>query len=442
MTPEQARARRKRLARINMHALQMPPPPLAVTAPSGVQVQALPHFDRALIHPETGLEPNQVVSIYRSAECGWTLHQAELFTGIVENDGHLRATIEGRINAVAGKQWQVLPGGDDDESRNAALLLDSALKESNFSEVLPHILSARYMGWSGVEIFWDERNDLIQPLWFIDVHARRFSFNSLDLPELVNNASNTSQPLEPGKWLFPRVRGVFGGVTARAGLMRTATWYALFKKWSWRDWVIYAEKFGIPLVLGRYKMGATEDEKSTLEGAVEDIGEAGQATMSEETNVEIHEAQRGGDSNGLHRSIVREANEEISKLITGSTLTMQTGGNGSFAQAEVHANTSFAHVEADAALVNRTLTTQLFRPFLQWNGFLRAKTPRLVIHIAKETDGLSRAQEFQAAQDMGLEIDAEQLREELHFRAPPTPDRVLRKVESSEGSPFNVIDTE
>mgnify|MGYP001947682801 CR=1 FL=1 len=434
------RAQKRRAAALR---LNMPPLPLSLRPPGGVTVQHLAGFDQVQSHPEHGLEPARVISIYRQAECGWACTQAELFEGIVENDGHLRACIEGRINAISGKEWQILAGGDDPESIQAAELMSTALKGSNFGDMIGHLTSARFMGWAGVEIIWDQLPDgSVVPRWFIDVPAKRFTFDSKGNPELINEITNFHQPLEPGKWLFPRARGPFGGQTVRAGLMRTAAWYSLFKKWSWRDWVIYAEKFGIPLVLGRYKPGATEEEKDNLEEAVEDIGEAGQATMSDETNVEIHEAQRGGDSNGLHRSIVKESNEEMSKLITGSTLTMQTGGNGSFAQADVHADTAFGSVQADNKLVGGEVAMAMMRPFLKWNGFTRAKLPRLVIHIAKNTDGLTRGKEFEMAQGIGVELDVEQVREELHFRTPPSPDRVLRRIESVQSQPENVTTDE
>lgn len=440
MSPAQSRSQSRRRAR---YQLQMPTMPLALTAPRGIATRHLEGFDQSIQHPEFGLEPDVVISIYRQAEQGWSCTQADLFQGVLENDGHLRATVEGRINAVAGKSWQVLPGGDDGQSIAAAAMLDATLKITNFGEQLSHMLGARPIGWSGVEIIWDRVGPDILPVWFLDVPTRRFSFNSRDAPELINELSSRTDPLEPGKWIFTRSKGIFGGRTARNGLLRTATWYALFKKWSWRDWVIYAEKFGIPLVVGRYKAGALEDEKAILEEAVEDIGEAGQATMSEETNIEITEAQRGGDSNGLHRSIVKEANEELSKLITGSTLTMSTGGNGSFAQASVHANTSFANVQADEKMLRDSVAMNLFRPFLEWNGFTQAKVPRLVVHISQETDGIARAKEVDMLQAMGMEIDSEQMREEFHLRVPPTPDRVLGRVDQSQqpgGS--NVEDTE
>lgn len=424
----------------------MPEPPLALTAPGGITVKNLDGFDRGLLHPEFGIEPRQVIQIYRSAECGWSSHQADLFTGIVERDGHLQATILNRINAVAGKAWQVLAGGDDPESALVADLLNSHLHATNFGEMIPHWLSARFMGWAAAEIVWERRGDAILPVHFIDVPARRFSFNNKDQPELLNDhvtSISGGEALIPGKWIFVRNRSPFGGLTVQSGLLRGATWMSIFKHWSWRDWVIYAEKFGIPLVIGRYRQGAQDDEKAALEEAVESIGEAGSATMPESTDIEIKEAQRGGDSNGLHRSIVREANEEISKLINGSTLTMATGGNGSFAQAEVHAMTSFAHVEADARMIASNVAMQLFRGFLKFNGFLNAKMPRLVIHITRETDGMARAQEAKILQGMGLELDTEQIYEEHGFRKPPPGDRVLQAPQSEPAPSIDVaLETE
>lgn len=452
MTPEQHRAAQKRHHRIHVrnrraaYSLSMPPPPLAMTAPAGISVQNLDGFDRGLLHPEFGIEPRQVISIYRSAECGWSSHQADLFTGIVERDGHLQATILNRINAVAGKAWQVLPGGADPESVLAADLLNVQLHATNFQEMISHWLSARYMGWAAAEIIWEKIGDVTLPVHFIDVPARRFSFNSKDQPELLNDQITSltgGEALVPGKWIFVRNRSPFGGLTVQSGLLRGATWMSIFKHWSWRDWVIYAEKFGIPLVIGTYRQGAQDDEKNALEAAVEDLGEAGSAIMSDQTNIEIREAQRGGDSAGLHRSIVREANEEISKLINGSTLTMATGGNGSFAQAEVHAMTSFAHVEADARMIAGNVAIQLFRAFLRFNGFTRAKVMRLVIHITRETDGMVRAQESKILQELGLKLDEEQIYEEHGFRKPPTDDRVLTGTQSeASSSPDVALETE
>ncbi len=426
-------ARRGAGGRRGSLGLQLPPPPLPMTAPLGGIVEQNSEFDRFVRHPGFGLEPQRVLNIFRTAEHGWPMDQCDLFADITENDGHLRSVTTARSLAVAGKKWQVMPGGSETIDEVAAQLLQSSLRDANFPDLMLHLLETRYGGFSGSEIRWAERDGDSIPEWFVNVPCRRFRFDELDQPRLLSRDDFDGVSLAPGRWVFGR--NSVAGIVARSGLLRTATWFALFKRWSWRDWVIYAEKFGIPLVRGIYKQGATEEDKAELEQAVEDIGEAGQATMSDETTIEIDEAKQGGDSTNLHAGIVREANAEISKLITGSTLTVDSGGPGSFALGKVHETRSFDLVVADAEFVARRFREDIARPFLTFNGLQGAALPELIIHITRESDPLTRAKLAETLLRMGLELDTEQLREDFQFRKPPTEARTLRGGAVAPSSP-------
>lgn len=405
------------------HGVQMPPPPLAVQPTAGLTTKPVELFDRYVGHPGTGLEPERVIQIYRAAEGGYPIEQCDLFEDVVENDGHLRSLITARTLAVTGKKWQIQAGGEATIDTVAAEILETALRDTNFDELVGHVLSSRYYGWAGAEIDWREKDGDWLPAWFVCVPQRRFVFDALGQPLLLNDASYTGTALSPGRWVWTRNPGTT--LTARAGLMRTACWYALFKKWSWRDLVVYAEKFGVPMVVGKYKPEATEEDKEELQETVENIGEDGQAMMSTEAEVDIREAQRGGDSNGLHRAVIEEANAELSKLITGSTLTVETGGPGSFALGKVHESRSFDLVLADMLLVVNRFREGIARPFLVLNGLEAAKTPELVVHVTRETDPLTRAKLAETLWQMGLPLDTEQLREDHQMRAPPSPERTL-----------------
>ena len=401
-------------------------PPMPPTLKEGIATKPVEMWDRFVGHPGAGIDPRRVVSIYRMAECGYPQEQADLFADIVENDGHLRSAIEDRLLAVAGKDWRVMPGGDQPLDLKAADLLQSMLEESNFDDAIASILASRYYGFSGTEIDWQRRDGEIVPGHFVPVPFRRFRFDEEDNPLLLNSASYQGEALHPGSWIWATNINALCHITPRSGMLRTASWFALFKRWSWRDWVIYAEKFGIPLVIGKHDPNASEDEKAQLEETVQDIGEAGQATMSNNTEIDIREAQRSGDSASLHRSIVAEANQEIAKLITGSTLTGQTGGPGSFALGKVHEGRAFSLVQADSRMVSRRFSRDLALPFLQFNGLAGARLPWLKIYVERETDPVRRLEMAKKAQEMGLPLDIEQIRAETGFRAPPTPDRELK----------------
>ena len=412
--------------------LNMPPPPPVLGSP-GVTTKPIQMWDQFVQHPGPGIDPRQVIAIYRQAECGYPQAQVDLFADIVENDGHLRSAIEDRLLAVSGKDWQVMPGGESPIDIKAAELMQAMLEESNFDDAIAAMCSSRYHGFSGTEIDWRRLDGEIVPYWFVNVPFRRFRFDSQDRPLLLNSQSYQGEPLEPGNWLFSQNTSAMQHITPRSGLLRTATWFSLFKRWSWRDWVIYAEKFGIPLVIGKHDPNATEDEKEQLETTVEDIGEAGQATMSNNLEIDIREAQRSGDSASLHRSIVAEANQELAKLITGSTLTGQTGGPGSFALGKVHEGRAFGLVQADARMCSRLFSRQLAKPFLEFNGLQGARVPWLKIYVERETDPSRRLDMAKKALEMGLPLDIEQIRAETGFRAPASPERTLEPIAPSGG---------
>jgi phage gp29-like protein len=408
-------------------------PPMPPQLKDELQAKPVEIWDRFVGHPASGIDPRRVVSIYRNAEGGYPLEQSDFFADIVENDGHLRSAIEDRLLAVAGKDWQVMPGGEKPIDIKAADLLQAMLEESNFDDAIAGILSSRYYGYSGSEIDWKRLDGEIVPSHFVTMPFRRFRFDSKDQPLLLNSSDYQGEPLAPGSWIWTANINALCHITPRSGMLRTAAWFALFKRWSWRDWVIYAEKFGIPLVIGKHDPNASEDEKSQLESTVQDIGEAGQATMSTNTEIDIREAQRSGDSASLHRSIVAEANQEIAKLITGSTLTGQTGGPGSFALGKVHEGRAFSLVQADARMVSRRFSKDLAAPFLEFNGLSGARLPWLKIYVERETDPTRRLDMAKKAQDMGLPLDIEQIRAETGFRAPPNEARELKAPTPPDG---------
>lgn len=409
--------------------LELQMPQLLPAMVGALQTRPAEYLDRWLTHPGFGLEPAHVWAIYRQAEWGYPMSQVDLFDDMIEGDGHLRTTVHKRNLAVSGKERQIMPGGDRPIDIAAAELCAAMLAETNLEDAIIHQLSTRPTGYAGTEILWEKRDGDVIPSWFVNVHARRFVFDELGRPNMIAKVGDMKgTPLAPGGWIFGRNAVV--GPVVRSGLMRTALWFAMFKRWSWRDWVIYGEKFGIPSIWGRYDSDATEEDRDALEEAVTNIGEDGQAVMSKKTEIEIKEST-SSNSNNLHAGIVAEANLEISKLITGSTLTLEQGGAGSFALGKVHQSGAFEYVQADARLVNRLLREYLFRPMLVFNGLADARTPRQVIHVSQESDPLTRAQVAEKLQGMGLAIDGEQMREEFQLRAPPVPDRELKAIVDS-----------
>lgn len=393
----------------------------------GNAIDPWPFVEGVPDHPGYALTPSRVLRIFRESESGDLRELQDLYDDLIESDGHLRALFNSRVQPVGGKGWVIQPGGPDPASIACAKELETALEDEELDTVdhFEHQLEAPFRGYSASEIEWGLRGDYWVPVAFDDVAHRRFRFvpgtnelrlrPQLGVPSSSATASVYGEELWPNKWVQTKARH---SNLARAGLFRTATWWCLFKRLSMRDWVVFAERFGIPFVVGYYNDDTTEEARKVLELALRDIGEGGSAVLHEATRIAIEEAQRTGDAAEAHPAIVARCDAEISKLMTGATLTVESGGPGSFALGKVHENRAFALEIADANRLERVFRRQVALPFARLNGFTAAgaKPPRLNIQVLPELDPSTRVKLMGDLVDRGADIDVAYESERLGFR--------------------------
>lgn len=372
--------------------------------------------------PGYHLTPARLFSAYRQAEMGAPLLQCDVFEDVLENDGHLRGQYESRLSAVAYRPWILQAGGKDAQSIAAANVLASALKRTNMLPLLWHLMEALGYGWSGVNTAWkfDEDQMTVVPDRFLLAAHRRFLISDAGMGDLTFRTEQNQWPGEPldrGEWIIARRPH---RLIMRAGLFRTTSWWALFKRMSITDWIVFAEKFGIPIVLGTYSERASPESRAALLQAITDIGSDGQAVLSELTKIVIESAQtRSGDVSSLHPAVAARCDAEISKVITGATLNVESGGPGSFALGKVHEGRANSLVFADAMWIQDVFQQHVIVPFVEYNPqFRNAELPRLVIRVRPEMTPEIAVKVYGKLQAMGLEIEDEQMMEEFGLRRP------------------------
>jgi phage gp29-like protein len=377
-------------------------------------------------HPAMGLTAEMIVAYFRRAEQGWPVQQFDMFDDIRETDGHLRGLINGRVESVSGCDWVLKPGRPDAASEACAIELEDRLRNDiGFREFMEHHLMAPHDGIANTNVVWDELERIVCPVEFINTPPRRFRAPTAERANeiwLIGGTSiNDLIPLEAGLWARSAYR--FRNPWA-AGLMRTCVWWAAFKRWSVRDWQVFAEMFGLPLVLGLYEEGAGLPTRLALEQAVQQIGTDGYAILSKQTEIIVKETARSGDSSTVFPQIARLAEEQMSKLIAGATLNTDAGGpsaKGSYALGAVHEGRAYAIARADARRIEEMFVRDIGRPFQIWNGFDRAAPPRLKIQITR--DNLERAQVLEII-GKAVDLDEDQIREEFSLRTPAKGKRV------------------
>jgi phage gp29-like protein len=391
-------------------------------APRGRAAREI-QLDRWTDHPGFGLTPQRLVQIFRIAEAGFPREQCDLFEDLVESDAHLRNLLEQRCQAVAGKPWIVQAGGNTANDELVARVLAAALRRLPVIEFFEHQLSVNRYGYACTELEWEpvvlDGRIWIAPVWFANVPARRFVLDtgSDELRLLTDAQPNRGEPLEQGKWVVTRRPGVR---VVRSGLLRTAAWYALYKRYSTRDWVVYAEKFGIPLPLVTYDETTGEDAKDVAAEIVEKIGDDGGAVVPKGIEVDVIDASRTGDSSGTHGGLIAHCNREMSKLINGSTLSNDNGDSGgaSYSLGEIHDGVRWEAVQYDAERLQESFRRQVAAAFVAFNG-LDAAPPLLKIQVVRDLQPRQRAAiAVQLRNELGIPLSVAQLREELGFREP------------------------
>jgi phage gp29-like protein len=403
-----------------LSAMMMPPSLARMQA--GPTAKPWNAVDGASFRPGYQLTPQRLWQIFRAAEVGNPAMQCDAFEDILENDGHLRGQYESRLSAVAFRPWIVLPGGSDSVSIECAAALWIALRRCNMLAARWHVMEALGYGWSALNVAWrfNPTTSIVEPMRFLCAPHRRFIINEAgngELRFLTPEDAGLGVELPLGQWIVARR---MHRKLVRAGFFRTTAWWALFKRMSITDWIVFAEKFGIPTVLGYYNEKASPESRAALLSAITDLGSDGQAILSDMTKIVVENAAiRFGDVGSLHPAITQRCDAEISKVVTGATLNVETGGPGSFALGKVHEGRATSLSFADASWVQEVFHEQLCCPFIEYNPrFASAMPPQLSIRVQPEMSPEIRVKVYQVLQAMGLKIEDEQMYEEFGLRKP------------------------
>ena len=82
--------------------------------PETREVAAAQVTDKYSEYPSDGLTPVRLAEIFKEADAGDVLRQAELFEEMEEKDPHLFSQLQTRKNAVTGLDYEIIPFDSDD----------------------------------------------------------------------------------------------------------------------------------------------------------------------------------------------------------------------------------------------------------------------------------------------------------------------------------------
>jgi len=320
----------------------------------------------------------------------------------IARDPHAFAVLQKRLMAVVSRDWEILPASEKRQDKKVAEFVTEVLEQlgtglpvrdktettintgGNFDQICFELMSAILYGFAVSEILWEQRDGKVIPEYVIAKDIRRFCFTIADrggynLRLVTWDDSHEGMPLSHGKFIVHRYNALglhddpYGlGLGARLFFPR---W---FKSNAVKSWLIFADKLGMPTLMGRYPRTASNSEKETLLDTLDAIATDSGVAIPETMQIEFLEAQRGSTV-ATYEGLVDFCNNEISKVVLGETgSTDQQGSGGSRARDQVGNEIRIEIAKGDADLLSSTLNNTLIRWLVEYNFPAGTKVPSLV----------------------------------------------------------------
>lgn len=381
-------------------------------------------------HPSRGLTPAKLARIMEAAEQGDIQSQHELFLDMEEKDGHIFAEMSKRRRALLTVDWDIAPPRNPSakEKKAAAYIRELLSDVQNFEDVIQDALDAIGHGFACLEMEWQmlggewlpKAIDHRPQSWFQTDRETRTQIR-------LRDGSMDGAALQPFGWIT-HIHKAKSGYLSRAGLHRVLAWPFLFKNYSVRDLAEFLEIYGIPIRLGKYFSGASDDEKATLLQAVIDIGHNAAGIIPEGMGIEFVQISGNGSSTPFEY-MVEWAERTESKVILGGTLTSQADGKTSTnALGNVHNEVRHDLMMSDARQLAGTLTRDLVYPLYALNvGGIDdiRRCPRFVFDLGEAEDLKLYSEALPNLVNAGVTIPVSWVREKLRIPEPEGDEPVL-----------------
>lgn len=384
--------------------------------------------DRYSTYPSNGLTPERLARILKKADGGDIYRQMELFEEIEEKDTHLMSVMGTRKNAVLGADYEVIAfSAEESDQEIASFVTDTMANIPDFDDALLDLLDAIGKGFAVTEILWElDKKQRVVPGRLKWRHQKRFRYDEMDVLRLITDSNSyPGEELPENKFIVHRYKAR-SGYNSRAGVFRTCVWMYLFKNYTVKDWVAFAEVYGMPIRLGKYDPSASEDDKEALAQALIQIGTDAAGLIPQSTAIEfIQAAKVDGD---VYERLGKFCNAEISKAVLGQTQTSEVAASGSLASSKVHEEVRQDILEADCHSLAKRLRTDLIRPLVLYNfgSDAASRLPSLKFDCEKPENLEQVSKVYATLSGIGLPIAAQHVYERFGIPKPGEDDALLK----------------
>jgi hypothetical protein len=269
----------------------------------------------------------------------------DMFQNAIDFDSTLAALIDRRIESTAGKRLQYKV--NDKEIDVSQTLIDTP----EFREFIKDYIRMTVFWGMGLFEFstrkWNEQELFSYqsvPIKHIDPYA-----------EMVRVTQFSASAEDVNYKELDNV--IFSGSKDSFGLLQQLTLLALRKRAAINDWSKYTALAGTNFRIVKYR-GAQLDKKQR-EAVLNKFANNTSGAVDLPADIDVNsENQTSISQNALFENYVKYFDEQMTKLVLGSTMTMDAGSSRS--QAEVHERSTESLFDADAVMVLNMLNYDFY----------------------------------------------------------------------------------
>ncbi|MDO9625152.1 MAG: DUF935 domain-containing protein [Pseudomonas sp.] len=377
----------------------------------------------------SALDPTRLRTILQDAATGNILDYLVLAEEMEEKDLHYGSVLGTRKRAVSGVPISVEAGSEDARDKEIAEAVRKLVEAPEFDELVSDLLDSLGKGFSAVEPIWELQGAQLWPVRYEHRDPRWFQFDKLTGRKLlIREEAGDGREIPPGKMIIhtPKLKS---GIPIRGGLARLVAVAYMCKAFSLKDWMRYAELYGMPMRIGRYGLGAKPDDIAVLRRAVAQLAADAAAILPKDMLIEFQEIANSTGGAELFEKLAEWLDKQISKAVLGQTMTTDDGSSQS--QANVHNDVRMDILKADAKQLAATLNRYLVRLFVDLNYGPQENYPRIVLQVSEPEDLKSLADALAPFIDRGLQVEQSAILDRFGLAAPTDGARLLQPQHSA-----------
>ncbi len=287
------------------------------------------------------------------------------------NDPHLASCIQSRKSGLLSMDWNIIPNG---QSESLCKSIENMLKNIDIHQLIRNILESVFFGYQPLEVIWDKSADMLVPKAVKPIPQEWFRYDTTGSIKFTSRGGLDNQDIPDYKLLMPIYEPTSTNPYGTALLSR-CYWPVTFKQAGLRFWVNFMERFGMPLLLGQYTRGVSQEEAKKLAEELSNMTEDSVIVTPSDIHIEMKEPMRYS-SVDLYKDLIQLCNDEISKSVLSETLTTEIQ-SGSYAASQVHYKVRREVVMADKLLVESVVNKLI--EFIVKLNFAKSGNPRFEI---------------------------------------------------------------